>query len=91
MATILFPTDPNNGLSRSCSDRLDVLIRNLKVNICNLHTENYEDMAKTKWREINTLINNAKTAFGEEQINRIVVQAKQRLLKRNRKTARTAP
>ena len=97
MTTILFPTDPHNGLSRSCSDRLDVLIRNLKVDICNLHAENYEDMAKTKWREINTLINNAKTAFGEEQINEIVIQSKQRafnkaqLLKRNRKRARTAP
>ena len=97
MTTILFPTDPHNGLSRSCSDRLDVLIKNLKIDICNLHAENYEDMAKTKWREINTLINNAKIAFGEDQINEIVVQAKQRafnkaqLLKRNRKRARTAP
>ncbi len=53
-------------------------------------------MAMKKWREINTLINNAKTAFGEDQINEIVVEAKQRafnkaqLLKRNRKRARTA-
>ncbi len=54
-------------------------------------------MAKKKWQDIYTLINNATTAFGEDQINQIVVEAKQKafnkaqLLKRNRKRARTAP
>ncbi len=97
MTTLLFPIDPHNGLSRSCLDRLDVLIKNLKINICNLHAKNYEETAKKKWREIYTLINDANTTFREDQINEIVVEAKQKalnkaqLLKRNRKRARRAP
>ncbi len=97
MTTLLFPTDPDNGLSWSCSDRLDVLIKYLQIEICYLHAENYEEMAKKKLKEINTLFNNAKTAFREDQINQIVVESKQKafnkaqLLKRNRKRAKTAP
>ncbi len=69
MITILFPTDPHNGLSWSCSDRLHLLIKNLKIDICNLHAENYEEMTKKNLEEINTLTINAKTAFGEDQNN----------------------
>ncbi len=45
---ILFPTDPQNRLGLFRLDRLDVLIKNLKIDICNLNPENSEEMVKKK-------------------------------------------
>ena len=83
-----FMDDPQTGLTRKFVDELEVATRNFKKKICRIHAKNYEHLATTELKKINTLLQEAKSIYDATLVQDTVKRAREQVFTNTREIKR---